>query len=60
MAAANMQHMMMPPAQGQQPMRSAPSLRDRVFQSIAGQRTPPNGWQASYPAQERMQKAMNL
>lgn len=67
--AANMQHMMMPPGQqGQQPqhpqqqMRGAnhPNVREHIFQSIIGQPVASNGWQSSYPAQERYNKASNL
>lgn len=67
--AANMQHMMMPPGQqGQQPqhpqqqMRGAPGggVRERVFQSIIAQPVASSGWQSSYPAQERYNKAINL
>lgn len=67
--AANMQHMMMPPGQqGQQPQHAQQqmrgpangNLRETVFQNIIAQPVASNGWQSSYPAQERYNKAINL
>lgn len=67
--AANMQHMMVPPGQqGQQPqhprqqMRGAGpnGVREQVFRDIVAQPVGSNGWQSSYPAQERFNKAFNL